>query len=70
MKKNFNVKDILFHIFSTVCIFLSVIVFALLGRLTGDPNTKMLTDLLIIFLLVTLNVTVLFLYENNKKNKK
>ena len=33
-------EGVAFHIFSSVCIFLSVYVFALLGRLTGDPTTK------------------------------
>jgi len=63
MKKKVNKKDIAFHIFSSVCIFLSVYVFALLRQLTGDPTTKMLTDILIIFLLTVLNTAVLVLHE-------
>jgi len=70
MKKKINKKDIAFHIFSSVCIFLSVYVFALLGRLTGDPTTKMLTDILIIFLLVVLNTAVLVLHEIIKGKRK
>ena len=70
MKKKVNKKDIAFHIFSSVCIFLSVYVFALLGRLTGDPTTKMLTDILIIFLLVVLNTAVLVLNEIIKGKRK
>ena len=63
MKKKTNKNDIAFRIFSSVCIFLSVYVFALLKQLTGEPATKMLTDILIIFLLVVLNTAVLVLYE-------
>lgn len=65
-----NKKDILFRIFSTVCILLSVYVFALLRQLTGDPTTKMFTDILIIFLLVVLNTAVLVLYEIIKGMRK
>lgn len=63
MKKKLNKKDIIFHIFSTVCVLLSVYVFALLRQLTGAPTTKMVTDILIIFLLVVLNTAVLVLHE-------
>ena len=63
MKRKVSKKDIAFRIFSFSCIFLSVCVFDLLRKLTGDPTTKMLTDILIIFLLVVLNITVLVLYE-------
>lgn len=63
MKKRLDKKDIAFRIFSSVCIFLSVYVFSLLREFTGDPTKKLLTDVLIIFLLVTLNTTVLILYE-------
>ena len=70
MKKKVNKKDIAFHIFSSVCIFLSVYVFALLRQLTGDPTTKMLTDILIIFLLVVLNTAVIVLYEIIKDKRK
>ena len=63
MKKEANKKEIAFRIFSFVCILLSVYVFSLLRQLTGDPTTKMLTDILIIFLLVVLNTAVLVLYE-------
>ena len=63
MNKKVNKKDIALHIFSSVCIFLSVYVFALLRQLTGDPTTKMLTDILIIFLLTVLNTAVLVLHE-------
>lgn len=70
MRKKINKKDIVFHIFSSVCIFLSVYVFALLRRLTGDPTTKMLTDILIIILLVVLNTAVIVLYEIIKGKRK
>ena len=70
MKKKANKKDIAFHIFSSACIFLSVYVFALLRQLTGDPTTKMLTDILIIFLLVVLNTAVIVLYEIIKDKRK
>ena len=70
MKKKPNKKDIIFSIFSSVCILLSVYVFALLRQLTGDPSTKMFTSVLIIFLLVVLNITVLVLYEIIKGMRK
>lgn len=70
MRKKINKKDIGFHIFSSVCVFLSVYVFALLRRLTGEPTTKMLTDILIIFLLVVLNTAVIVLYEIIKGKRK
>ena len=70
MRKKINKKDIGFHIFSSVCIFLSVYVFALLRRLTGEPTTKMLTDILIIILLVVLNTAVIVLYEIIKGKRK
>lgn len=70
MKKKANKKEIAFRIFSSVCILLSVYVFGLLRKLTGDPTTKMFTDILIIFLLVVLNTAVLVLYEIIKGNKK
>lgn len=70
MKKKANKKDIAFYIFSSACIFLSVYVFALLRQLTGDPTTKMLTTVLIIFLLVVLNTTVLVLHEIIKGKRK
>ena len=70
MKKRINKEDIAFHIFSSACIFLSVYVFALLRQLTGDPTTKMLTDILIIFLLVVLNTAVIVLYEIIKDKRK
>lgn len=70
MQKKANKKDIAFQIFSTACIILSIYVFALLRRLTGDPTTKMLTDILIIFLLVVLNTAVIVLYEIMKGKRK
>ena len=70
MKQKANKKDIAFRIFFFVCILLSVYVFALLRQLTGDPTTKMLTDILIIFLLVVLNTAVLVLYEIVKGKRK
>ena len=70
MKKKANKKDIAFHILSSACIFLSVYVFALLRQLTGDPTTKMLTTVLIIFLLVVLNTSVLVLHEIIKGKRK
>ena len=69
MKKTTK-KDTAFYIFSSACSFLSVYVFALLRQLSGDPVMKLLTDILIIFLLVTLNTTVLVLYEIVKKNRR
>ena len=68
--KKFDKKDVIFNIFSTVCIILSVCVFELLRRLTGDPTTKMITSVLVIFLLVVLNTAVLVLHEINKNNRK
>lgn len=70
MKKKPNKKDIIFYIFSSVCIILSVCVFELLRQLTGEPTTKMLTDILVIFLLVVLNTAVLALYEIIKSKRK
>ena len=70
MKKKVNKKDIAFHVFSSVCIFLSVCVFALLRQLTCDPTTTMLTDILIIFLIVVLNTAVLVLHEIIKGKRK
>lgn len=74
MKKKVNKKDIAFRIFSSVCILLSVYTFELLRRLTneltGDPTTKMLTVILIIFLLVVLNTAVIVLYEIIKGKQK
>ena len=69
MKKS-NRADTIFRIFSAVCSVLSVYVFALLRRLTGDPATKMLTDILIILLLVVLNTAVLVLYAKLKEKKE
>ncbi len=70
MKQKASKKDIAFRIFSFVSILLSVYVFALLRQLTGDPTTKMLTDILIVFLLVVLNTTVSVLYEIVKRKQK
>ncbi len=70
MKRKVDKKDIAFHIFSFACILLSVYVFALLSQLTGDPTTKMFTDVLIIFLLVVLNTAVLVLHEKIKQLQK
>lgn len=70
MKRKVDKKDIAFHIFSSACILLSVYVFALLSQLTGDPTTKMFTDVLIIFLLVVLNTAVLVLHEKIKQLQK
>lgn len=70
--KNIDKKEIGFRIFSGLCIFLTVVVFAMLRRLDGDPTFKMLTTILVIFLLTVLNVAVIFLYElyKNKNNKE
>ncbi len=70
MKKKSNKKDIILLIFSFVSILLSIYVFALLRQLTGDPTTKMLTDILIIILLVGLNTAVLVLYKIIKQMRK
>jgi len=74
MKKKINKKDLAFHIFSSVCILLSVYAFELLRRLTsqlaGDPTTKMLTSILIISLLTILNTAVIVLYEIIKQTRK
>ena len=51
------------EIFSHICVILSVVVFSLMRQLTGDPTTKMFTDMLVIFLLVVLNVAVMVLFE-------
>lgn len=63
-------EDALFSCFFAVCVLLSVFSFSLLRQLTGDPVTKMFTDILIIFLLVVLNTAVLVLYETIKKMRK
>ena len=68
MKK--KTKDIAFHVFSSVCILLSVYAFALLRQLTGEPTIKMLTDILVILLLVVLNTAVLVLHEMIKDKRK
>ena len=70
MKKKANKKDFVFYIFSSMCIFLSVYSFALLRKFTGDPTTKMLTDVLIILLLVVLNTAVIVLHEIIKSKRK
>ena len=70
MKKKPNKKDIAFHIFSGACIFLSVYVFASLRHMTGDPVKKMVTDVLVIFLLTALNIAVIVLYEIIKNMRK
>lgn len=70
MKKKTHKKDVIFRIFSSACILLSVYVFALLRRLTGDPTTKLITDVLIVFLLVALNTAVLILYEIIKEKRR
>ena len=74
MKRKWNKKDIIFNIFYSICILLSVYAFELLrqltGQLTGDPTTKMFTTILIIFLLVVLNTAVLVLYEIIKRLRK
>ena len=62
-------KDLPFEIFSTVCILLSVVAFAMMRKLTGDPVTKMMTDALVIFLLVVLNIAVFVLHEMMKQQK-
>ena len=56
--------------FFAVCVFLSVCVFGLMRRLTGEPATKLLTDLLVMFLLVVLNTAVLVLHERNRNLRK
>lgn len=68
--KKVNKKDIAFYIFHAVCVLLSVYVFGLLRQLTGDPNTKMLTTVLVILLLTVLNITVLALHDIVKKLRK
>ncbi len=69
MKKKFDKKEIAFRVFSSVCILLSVYTFELLRQPTGNPTTKMLTSVLIIFLLTVLNITVLVLYEMLKQSR-
>ena len=59
-----------FEIFSSVSIALSVSVFSLMRRLTGDPNVVMLTNVLVIFLLSILNVAVLVLHEFLSDSRK
>ena len=66
MKNKTNRQDKFFNIFSGVCIFLSVYVYALLSKLTGEPTTKLLTDFLVIILLVVLNTAVIVLHEKIK----
>jgi hypothetical protein len=39
-------------------------------QLTGDPSTKMFTDMLVIFLLVVLNTAVGVLFEYLDQKKK
>lgn len=61
---------IAFNIFSSLSIFLSVCVFELMRQLSGDPNTKMITSILVIFLLSVLNVAVLVLHEFLEEKKR
>lgn len=68
--KKANKRDIAFNIFFSLCTFLSVYAFVLLRKLTGDPITKLMTDILIIFLLVVLNTAVLILYGIIKRKEK
>lgn len=63
-------QDIIFDIFISVTVFLSVYSFALLSKLQGEPNLKMFTDILIIFLLFILNTAVVVLYEEIKRLRK
>ena len=58
------------EIFSHICVILSVVVFSLMRQLTGDPTTKMFTDMLVIFLLVVLNVAVMVLFEFLEQKQK
>ena len=68
MKK--DKKDTAFQIFFSVCVFLSVYVYALMSKLTGDPATKLFADVLVIALLVVLNTTVLIMHEKIRDLKK
>ena len=70
MRKNFNKKDFAFRIFSSVCIILSICVFELLRKLTGDPTTHMITSILVILLLTVLNITIIVLHEIIKNKRK
>jgi len=63
-------KDTAFQIFFSVCVFLSVCVYALMSKLTGDPATKLFADVLVIALLVVLNTTVLIMHEKIRDLKK
>ncbi len=67
--KKIDKKELLFRIFSGISILLTVIVFELLRRLGGDPTLKMLTTILVIFLLVALNTAVILLYEAYKNKE-
>ena len=67
MKKKINKGDLAFRVFSSICIFLSICVFSLLRRLSGEPITKMFVDILIILLLTVLNTAILVLHEKAKE---
>lgn len=70
MKRKMDKTDWIFHIFSTICILLSVVSFALMRRLTGEPVVTMITNVLVILLLLVLNVAVVILYELFRQNHK
>ena len=57
-------------ILGSITSMISVVVFSLMRQLTGDPTTKMFTDMLVIFLLVVLNVAVMVLFEFLEQKQK
>lgn len=69
-KKKSSRKDTVFNIFFAASCFLSVCVYVLLSKLQGDPTLKMMTSVLVIILLVTLNTTVGILHEQVKAYKE
>ena len=69
-KKKSSQKDTVFNIFFAASCFLSVCVYALLSKLQGDPTLKMMTSVLVIILLVTLNTAVGILHEQVKEYKE
>lgn len=69
-KKKASRNDTLFNFFFAVSCFLSVCVYALLSKLQGDPTIKMMTSVLVMILLVTLNTAVGILHEQVKEYKE
>ena len=70
MKTKRPKQNIIFDIFISITVFLSIYSFELLSKLQGEPNLKMFTDILVVLLLLVLNTAVIVLYEKIKELRK